>query len=375
MKYHRIKCEIYKAAGKPWEEMAEELLLTALGNKGVVRLIFFTAVADNKEYLSRRFFLEQWVDSHFVSPRPLLSLVVQKPLVGELVLEVHSLPMIADSAVTIKEKFTSSVRYLQIASEGYREIMAGGLCADDIDLPAKEQSVQVFSKADEILKAEGMNFGDIVRQWNYLEGITEVNHGNQCYQDFNDVRALYYASSQWSSGYPAATGIGAQGGGIQIDFNAVSGDINVVPLDNDWQRAAHVYSDEVLISLRENMKKGTPKFERGKLLSDPEQKFIYISGTAAIRGEESIPSDDVLLQTRITVENIRHLIGADGKNENLPDSSAKLEVLRVYLKNEEDTHVVEEEMDKLCPGIPVAYLCADVCRKELLVEIEGIAYL
>lgn len=123
------------------------------------------------------------------------------------------------------------------------------------------------------------------------------------------------------------------------------------------------------------MKKGTPKFERGKLLSDPAQKFIYISGTAAIRGEESIPSDDVLLQTRITVENIRHLIGADGKNENLPDSSAKLEVLRVYLKNEEDTQAVEEEMDKLCPGVPVAYLCADVCRKELLVEIEGIAYL
>jgi hypothetical protein len=32
-------------------------------------------------------------------------------------------------------------------------------------------------------------------------------------------------------------------------------------------------------------------------------------------------------------------------------------------------------MDKLCPDVPIVYLYADVCREELLVEIEGIAYL
>ena len=58
-------------------------------------------------------------------------------------------------------------------------------------------------------------------------------------------------------------------------------------MDNDWQRAAHVYSDEVLISHRADTEKGTPKFERGKSLSDGQQEVIYISGTAAIRGEES----------------------------------------------------------------------------------------
>ena len=31
-----------------------------------------------------------------------------------------------------------------------------------------------------------MSFGDIVRQWNYLERITDIVHGNQCYQDFSD---------------------------------------------------------------------------------------------------------------------------------------------------------------------------------------------
>lgn len=375
MKYHRIKCEIYKAEGKTWERMAEELLLSAVRRERVVRLIFFTACKDNQEYRQQRTFLEQWADSHFPSPRPVVSVVAQKPLEGELVLEVHSLPLSVDEAVTLEERFASSVRYLRITSADYREIIAGGLCADDLNLPIREQSEQTFRKVEEILKAEQMNFGDIVRQWNYLEGITDIAHGNQCYQDFNDVRSQFYATSEWQSGYPAATGIGAQHGGIQIDFNAVSGKIGIIPLDNDWQRAAHVYSDEVLISHRPDTEKGTPKFERGKSLSDHQQEVIYISGTAAIRGEESMVTRDVLWQTEITLENIQHLIGLEEGKEKLPEHSGKLELLRVYLKNEKDAQIVKEDLDKLCPGVPVAYLYADVCREELLVEIEGIAHL
>lgn len=157
MKYHRIKCEIYKAEGKTWERMAEELLLSTVRRERVVRLIFFTACKDNQEYRQQRTFLEQWADSHFPSPRPVVSVVAQKPLEGELVLEVHSLPLSVDEAVTLEERFASSVRYLRITSADYREIIAGGLCADDLNLPIREQSEQTFRKAEEILKAEQMN--------------------------------------------------------------------------------------------------------------------------------------------------------------------------------------------------------------------------
>lgn len=157
MKYHRIKCEIYKAEGKTWERMAEELLLSAVRRERVVRLIFFTACKDNQEYRQQRTFLEQWADSHFPSPRPVVSVVAQKPLEGELVLEVHSLPLSVDEAVMLEERFASSVRYLRITSADYREIIAGGLCADDLNLPIREQSEQTFRKAEEILKAEQMN--------------------------------------------------------------------------------------------------------------------------------------------------------------------------------------------------------------------------
>lgn len=376
MKYHRIKCELYRAEGNSWEQMAEELLLSVVQRKKVLRLIFFTRCADNQKYKFQRSFLEQWVDSHFVSPRPVVSLVAQKPLVGNLVLEVHSLEEATDEVVDIEERFTSSsVRYLRITTEHYHEIIAGGLCADDLNLPVREQSEQAFRKVADILKTEQMSFGDIVRQWNYLERITDVTSGNQCYQDFNDIRTLFYASSEWAFGYPAATGIGTQHGGIQLDFNAVKGEVEIVPLDNDWQKAAHVYSDEVLINYRVDTETGTPKFERGKSISDRQQEMIYISGTAAIRGEESVLTGDVLSQTEITLENIQHLIGLEEGTQKLPEHCGKLELLRVYLKNAEDVYAVKADLDKLCPAVPVVYLYADVCREELLVEIEGIAFL
>lgn len=63
--------------------------------------------------------------------------------------------------------------------------------------------------------------------------------------------------------------------------------------------------------------------------------MMYLSGTAAIRGEVSLAEADVVAQLRITLENIRHLIG---------DVSMKL--LRVYLKNESDYNKVHDSLGR-----------------------------
>ena len=156
MKYYRIKCEIYKAEGKSWERMAEELLLSAVRRGGkehggkVVRLVFFTFCEDNREYQLQRSFLEQWVDEHFVSPRPVLSLVAQKPLVGELVMEVHSLPATVGEEVTVEEQMASSVRYLRVTSGPSREIIAGGLYPRTVGAGVRESGRNSESGADEL---------------------------------------------------------------------------------------------------------------------------------------------------------------------------------------------------------------------------------
>ena len=62
-------------------------------------------------------------------------------------------------------------------------------------------------------------------------------------------------------------------------------DAFATPIDNKLQVAAHAYSEQVLEVARQ--KKTTPKFERAKSMSFQDRKLIYISGTAAIRGEGS----------------------------------------------------------------------------------------
>ena len=93
-----------------------------------------------------------------------------------------------------------------------------------------------------------------------------------------------------------------------------------------------------------------------------DRRLIYISGTAAIRGEESLKGVGLERQLRVTMENIAELIG-----------DARLKALRVYLKNKSDYPEAERLMNIYALEIPIAYMWADVCRDELLIEIEGIA--
>jgi len=93
-----------------------------------------------------------------------------------------------------------------------------------------------------------------------------------------------------------------------------------------------------------------------------DRRIVYISGTAAIRGEESLVGVGLGRQLHITMENIGQLIG-----------KAKLKMLRVYLKEKSFYEEARELLEGYGLNIPISYMWADVCRDELLIEIEGIA--
>ena len=78
----------------------------------------------------------------------------------------------------------------------------------------------------------------------------------------------FYGKTDWSNGYPAATGIGANLGGILVDLDAAvfaRSECYATPIDNKLQIAAHAYSDQVLEAAQQ--KKATPKFERAKSMT------------------------------------------------------------------------------------------------------------
>ncbi len=367
---------VVSAQGSSFAEACDKVVSTVAGLAGtLVRVVFFGDPADRAEYVRHLGIIEKTLEKRFGDSRPVFSYVPQPPMGGSVAAECHILD---DDSATVLYKSVASERYMVVECGSFREVIAGGL-RGDIHAPLKEQCEKLFSSASAILSAEGMVTDDIVRQWNYIEDITGFVGEYQNYQVFNDARTCFYESGEWPCGYPAATGIGAGPCGVVVDFNAVrGGDVQTVPLDNGLQVPAHDYSQNVLLGAEDGYfrTRTTPKFERGKAVLSRGSLMSYISGTASIRGEKSVGAGDVIAQTVTTMENIDYLVSP----ENLARYGATVSVgaphydlLRVYVKRREDMPAVRDYMCERYPMTSLVFLNTDVCRSELLVEIEGVA--
>ena len=289
---------------------------------------------------------------------------------GGLAIEIYALE--GKASFQIKEH--DGVCYGIIESAEEKMLFVEGIPATDFSDKVAHQSEEVFAKLDSLLSAYDFEVSDIVRQWNYIGNIVSYKDGKQNYQEFNDARSRYYAKSEWHNGYPAATGIGSTDGIIVggIAFKKADG-TGIYPIDNPLQIAAHIYSKNVLIDNAADAVKSTPKFERAKLIESAGGVYCFVSGTAAIRGEESVDPTSARLQTIKTIENIEYLVS----KENLARFGSKpydlkYAFLHIFVKNREDYEDIRSVVEEAYPDVPAIYSVADVCRSELLVEIEAI---
>jgi enamine deaminase RidA (YjgF/YER057c/UK114 family) len=227
-----------------------------------------------------------------------------------------------------------------------------------------------------ILSSHGLSLHDIVRQWMYVGKINDlVNYEITVvdnYQLFNKSRADYYKAVEWINGYPAATGIGLNIPCCTIEFTArkKSDETHIIPLKNPLQIDAHKYTDKYIPL---NSKINSPKFERGKVVLDDDSLDIYISGTAAIIGEDSVDAD-IKKQTQITLDNITKLCTVENLAHhgiNIGKNLPKFSAARVYIKQKSDFAEAEEICRNYFGNIPIIFVEADICRNELLVEIEA----
>ncbi len=357
----KIRYGIYSAEKAEFEKMVDDLFSQLPREEKMLRLVFFGAPRDNEEYVTRRVILREKMRGYYGDQEPVLTYVSQPPLNGGLVLEAHMYA--PDEGDRIAYRHFGDSPYVVLENDCGRFVFAGGFHGDVVGEGMTQQSKDVFRQVADLLEKEKFPINSIIRQWNYIERITAFDETNQHYQIFNNARSDYYAKTTWGNGYPAATGIGANLGGLLVDLDAAlfsKPDCYATAIDNKLQVAAHAYSDDVLEAA--HSKKTTPKFERAKSMTFGGRKLIYVSGTAAIRGEESLKGVGLERQLHITMENIAELIGA-----------AKLKMLRVYLKDKSFYKEAEQLLDAYGLNIPISYMWADVCRDELLIEIEGIA--
>jgi hypothetical protein len=355
--------------------MCAELLGRIDASETVLRLVFFGDAADNAGYRAQLETINAAVGERFGDRRPVVTCVAQRPLEGDLVMEATVVERGGGVEIGYGEG-----NYLVMTDAAGRELIVGGVVGDDPADDFKTRSDRVFERIGRIMEREGFPVDSIVRQWNYIEGITRMERGRQHYQDFNDARSRFYSRAGWADGYPAATGIGSRTGGVTVELDALVAGADVVdmPLDNSLQVAAHTYSQGVLVGGVDcgAEQKTTPKFERARLIGRPGDAIVLISGTAAIRGEASSVTDDVTEQTRITMENVEFLSSPGNINSRggiVTGETRRFDLLRVYIKEPDHLGRVRDYMDSHYGDVPKFYLHADVCRPELLVEVEGVA--
>lgn len=378
---------IYPVNGTSFKEQLSDCLVQIKNHceekeATILQQSFFIAPESNKEFNSLRQRIITSL-SKYQSYKPSTSVIAQPPAYGHLV----TVELILGRTGTHRKVFYKSynqVPYTLIESEYSTELYAAGISSYQTEKDFTQQAEAAFRNLKGILSAENFSFNDIVRQWNYVENILSVQdekgHSNQHYQILNDVRSIYYAEANFDNGFPAATGIGMNAGGVILEIYAVAAkkSVHIYPLKNPLQVDAYNYSDEVLVgdAAAGQQKKTTPKFERAKYIGINSEASIYISGTAAIHNEFTLGIGDPVKQTETTIENIAGLISV----ENLQLTGIKkittdpeYTFIRVYIKLQEYLDEVRMICAKRFPDIPVHYLIADVCRDNLLVEIEGVA--
>lgn len=350
-----------------------ETLLISLPSKDRVLTIQLFGNVESETYLHRIRQIDEQI-TQYLPHRPLFSLVPQTPEdSATLIAEVGY----ASSAIALEEvHFHESPlgRYLTIDTNQFTALLLEGVKADDLSLTIGEQSELLFDQLDAFFQQSKVGVHEIVRQWNYIGDITGVEEHQQNYQEFNNARSRFYNRYEWPYGYPAATGISIDIRVVSVSLVAIHffDNSTIVAFNNPLQQAAHRYSEQVL---GESQLKLTPKFERAKLFFSPPYTICYVSGTASILGEKSCFEGDVVEQTKQTISLIHYLISTQNQKESGFNDGVHLKLvhLRVYVKYAHDIAVVKDVVEAYLPGVNVFFVCAGVCRNELLVEIEGVA--
>jgi chorismate lyase / 3-hydroxybenzoate synthase len=210
-----------------------------------------------------------------------------------------------------------------------------------------------------------MQHRHLIRVWNYLPEINRETDGDERYRHFNSARQTAFRDSGRSTvgTVPAASALGSPAGSPTSIYFLASREPPKM-IENPRQTSAYYYPPKF----------GThsPVFSRACVLSESGGTNLFVSGTASIVGHETIHHGDVTAQTRETLVNIDALV--DEANRVVGAARYSLDGLKfkVYVRQPADLGAIESALSAMLPAsTPIVYLQADVCREDLLVEIEA----
>jgi len=205
----------------------------------------------------------------------------------------------------------------------------------------------------------------LLRMWNILEDINGQQDGLERYRHFCRGRHEAFAAVQPGTVDcpPAACGIGAEEGGLCVYFLAARDP--GLPVENPRQISAYRYP--------QRYGPRSPSFSRGLLNRFDDGAHFFLSGTASITGHESRHHGCISAQVEESLRNVTALIrAAQERSGQALDLASPTTTLRAYLRAEDHYAVAREIVERhLGSKVKVLYLRADICRRELLFEIDG----
>jgi hypothetical protein len=221
--------------------------------------------------------------------------------------------------------------------------------------------------------------GHLVRIWNFIPSILEpLGRLRHRYMVFNAGRFQAYEQRYGPSiDFPCevATASGTGHLGADLVIHALTAEAPGRSVENPRQVPAYRYS--------ERYGPRPPCFARATLVEPvPGRQWLLVGGTASIRGEVSEHARDLEAQFEETLRNLESLVAAasstlEGQGTPRPDSGLeRFRHLRVYHSRRADRDRVCARVGAHFPRVErVELFCSDLCRPELLVEIEGLAEL
>lgn len=234
---------------------------------------------------------------------------------------------------------------IALAADG--DVILGALACDDDD--PHRAAACVHDRLIAAARAEG--YPHLLRVWNYVRDINGVERGLERYRAFCAGRYEAFARHGYAmrGDLPAASAVGMGGGGVASYF--VASRAPAAAVENPRQVNAWEYPPRY--------GPRSPSFSRATRGAG----LLFISGTASVVGHETVHAGNVAAQIEETLVNLDAVVRAGGAEALL--------MMKVYVRRAADYPFIAARLAEM--QVPAIFLRADLCRADLLVEIEAIA--
>lgn len=275
------------------------------------------------------------------------------PLAAEATVEV----LTCSQPVTYGQDFG----YHWAASDGH--LFAGCTPVETETMTVADLAEDLYSRLFALI--EKLGYRHPWRIWNMIPGINHGDGDEERYRLFcqGRYRSLKAHRPDLFEHYPSASAVGSRGNTWSLYF--LAGRSLGQPIENPKQVSAYHYPRRYGPT--------SPSFSRAYVKTWDTGSTLFLSGTASIVGHESQHPEEVSVQARETLDNLRTLSATAsrvaGQNFTFtPETS----ILKAYVRRPADLGVARKHVeDVLGPDHQVLYLQADICRRELLFEMDG----